>query len=383
MTHAEQYSTSEPRASPPTRKKTRRRVISMVGLATTLGLGSAVISSTRPASADTESSLKAQAAAITAKIQATQGQIQALTGQVQSADFQLSQLTGEIAANQAEVAKDQAEVAKDQSQLRTQAIRDYTSSGTANQVTQMFSSNPNTSGIRSEYSSIATGNVTTTVDNLHTAQVKLQNTQSALQQQQTQDATTRDSLTSEESQATTLQQQDQSTLNSVNANIQTLVQQQQAAAAAAAAAAARQAFNAKLAAAQSAQAHAAAAQTAAVTAASSNSGGTRRRCRQPLLRPCPPVPAAPSRRPRANRRSLCLGWRDAWRRLRLLRPGPVGLGPGGSLAAAHLGCPVRRHHPHPTGRHRTRRPALLRSGRFGARGHVHRGRRDGRSARVG
>src|ERR1022692_214381 len=274
MTHAEQYSTSEPSASPPARKKTRRGVISMLALATALGLTSVVISSSRPASADTESSLKAQAAAITAKIQATQAQIQSLTGQVQSADFLVSQLSGEIAANQAEVTKDQAEVAKDQSQLRTQAIRDYTSSGTANQVTQMFSSNPNTSGIRSEYSSIATGNVTTTVDNLHTAQVKLQTTQSALQQQQTQDATTRDTLTSEENQASGLVQQDQSTLNGVNANIQVLVQQQQAAAAAAAAAAAQQAFNAKLAAAQSAQAHAAAAQSAAVSASSSSSSSS-------------------------------------------------------------------------------------------------------------
>ena len=44
----------------------------------------------------------------------------------------------------------------------------------------MFSSNLNTSGIRSEYSSIATGNVTTTIDNLHTAQTQLQATQNAL-----------------------------------------------------------------------------------------------------------------------------------------------------------------------------------------------------------
>jgi cell wall-associated NlpC family hydrolase len=259
----------------------------MIALATTLGLTSAVISSSRPASADTESSLKAQAAAITAKIQATQGQIQTLTGQVQSADYQVSQLSGEIAANQAEVAKDQVVVAKDQSQLRTQAIRDYTSSGTADQVTQMFSSNPNTSGIRSEYSSIATGNVTTTVDNLHTAQVQLQNTQSALQQQQTQDSTTRDTLTAEENQASGLEQQDQSTLNGVNANIQTLVQQQQAAAAAAAAAAAQQAFNTRLAAAQSAQAHAAAAQSAAASASSSSSGGSA--APLPAAAP-PPVP---------------------------------------------------------------------------------------------
>ena len=72
MTHAEQYSTSEPSAPPPARKKTRRRVISTVALATGLGLASTVIASSRPASADQIADAKAQAAAITAKIQATQ-----------------------------------------------------------------------------------------------------------------------------------------------------------------------------------------------------------------------------------------------------------------------------------------------------------------------
>ena len=195
MTHAEQYSTSEPGATPPSRKKTPKRVISIIALAAALGGASTLISSSRPASADQISDAKAQAAAITAKIQATEAQIQSLTGQVTAADYRLSQLNGQIAASQAQMVKDQSEVTKDQGDLRTQAISDYTSSGTTNQVTQMFSSNANTSGIRSEYSSIATGNVTTTIDDLHTAQTQLQATQSALQQQQSQATDTRDNLT--------------------------------------------------------------------------------------------------------------------------------------------------------------------------------------------
>jgi cell wall-associated NlpC family hydrolase len=247
----------------------------MVALATALALASAVFSSSRPASADQITDAKAQAAAISAKIQATEAQIQSLTGQVTAADYQLSQLNGQIAASQSQMASDQSEVNRDQSELRSQAIRDYTSSGTATQVTQMFSSNPNTSGIRSEYSSIATGNVTTTIDDLHTAQAQLQATQSALEQQQTQATTTRDSLTAETSQATGLAQQDQQTLNSVNANIQTLVAQQQAAQAAAAQAAAAAAFNAKVAAAQQAQAAArAAAASSASSGGSSTTGGS-------------------------------------------------------------------------------------------------------------
>jgi cell wall-associated NlpC family hydrolase len=213
-----------------------------------------VISSARPASADQLSDAKAQAASITAKLQGIQGQEESLTGQVQSADYHLSQLQGEIAANQAEVTKDQAEVDKDQGQLRSQAIADYTSSGTDSQVTQMFSSDPNTSGIRSEYSSIATGNVTTTIDNLHTAQAQLQATQAALQQQQGAATTTRNNLQASESQAASLAAQYQSTLNSVDAQIQADVIAAQQAAAAAAQAAATAAFNAKVAAAQKAQA---------------------------------------------------------------------------------------------------------------------------------
>ena len=232
MTHAEQYSTSEPCAPALVAKRSRRRVVCAASLAVTLGITGTILSSSRPASADTIANIagdKAKAAGIAKQIQANQGQIQTLTNQVQAADYQLNQLGAQIAANQAEVTKDQAEVTKDQDQLRTQAIADYTSSGTSNQITQMFSGNPNTSVVRSEYASIATGNVTTTIDNLHTAQSQLQATQSALKTQQSQQVNTRDNLSSQESQANTLVSQDQQALNSVNANIQTLVQQQQAA----------------------------------------------------------------------------------------------------------------------------------------------------------
>jgi cell wall-associated NlpC family hydrolase len=252
----------------------------------TIGITSAVISSSRPATAGTIADDKAKAAAITAQIQATQAQISELTGRVQAADYQLSQLATQIAANQAQVAKDQAEVTKDQGQLRTQAISDYTSSGSSsNQVTQMFSSGMNTSAARSMYASIATGNVTTTIDNLHTAQAQLQAAQSALQSQQAQATATRDTLASSKSQATALAAQDQATLNSVNADIQAQIKAQQEAAAAAAAAAATAAFNAKVAAAKSAQA------TNTQTAVTrSGGGGSASGVAVAATAPAPPVP---------------------------------------------------------------------------------------------
>jgi cell wall-associated NlpC family hydrolase len=234
MTHAEQYSTSEPSASPARRKPPRKRLFTVLALAASLGVTSAVISFAHPVGADQLSAAKAEAAAVTAQLQGIQAQQQSLAGQMQAADYHLSQLQSAIAANQKQVAKDQAEVTKDQGQLRTQAISDYTDSGTSNQVTQMFSSNPNTSGIRSEYSSIATGNVTTTIDNLHTAQTQLEATQAALQQQQTAATTTRNNLQGAENSAQQLSDQYKATLNSVNAQIQAdVIAQQQAAAAAA------------------------------------------------------------------------------------------------------------------------------------------------------
>jgi cell wall-associated NlpC family hydrolase len=230
---------------------------------------SAVISTARPAGADQISTDRAEAAAVGAKLQAINAQRSTLSDQVQAAGYRVSQLQAQIAANQAEVTKDQSE-------LRSQAINDYTSSGTSNTVTQMFSSDPNTSGIRSEYSSIATGNVTTTIDNLHTAQVQLQATQAALQQQTASAKATQNQAQAAENQADQLGAQYQSTLDSVNAP-------------AAAAATARAEFNAKVAAAQKAQA-AQAAQTVAQTSQGSSSTATTSAASTLAANP-PPVPA--------------------------------------------------------------------------------------------
>jgi cell wall-associated NlpC family hydrolase len=233
----------------------------------------AVLTSSRPASADQIAAERAQAASITATIQATQAQIESLTGQVTAADYKLAQLATQIEASQRQISADHAVVSKDQRTLRVQAIADYTTSGTTNQVTEMFSTNVNTSGIRSEYSSIATGNVTTTVDNLQTAQSKLQETQNALKAQQTQATATRNSLQQSEDQASNLEARDKATLDSVNSTIQRLVTQQQEAEAAAAKAAATRAFEAKVAQAQQAQAAQAAAAAASAQAAVPSSGG--------------------------------------------------------------------------------------------------------------
>ncbi len=290
MTHAEQYSTVEPGACPARRNRTRNRVVATIALASALGATSVIFTATTPASADQVSDAQAKAAAISAQLNAAQARIQALTGQVNQADYRLSQLQGQIAASQAQMAKDQQAVTSDQSQLRVQAIADYTSSGTSNTATQLFTSNVNTSGIRSEYSSIATGNVTSTIDRLHTAQTQLAATQSSLEQQTSQAQSERNSLTSSESQASDLAAQDKSTLASVDATIQALVAQKQAAAAAAAAAAAQAAFNQKVQQAKAAQAQA---QQPTTQSGGSSSGGSSSSGGGTVTAPSAPPPPLP------------------------------------------------------------------------------------------
>jgi cell wall-associated NlpC family hydrolase len=267
MTHAEQYSTSEPGAPRRARTRSRGRIGALLALAVTTGITSLVVVPPRLASADQISDAQAQASALTAKIAAEQQQIQSLTSQYDTASYKVTQLNGQIAESQAQLAKDQAEVNKDQDQLKSHAVADYMSNGTSNQFTQMFTGDSNAAGIHNEYSSIASGNVTNTVDQLHTAQTQLHAQQDALQQQQSQATAAANAASSAKNQASNLAASDASALNGVNANIKNLVAQQQAAAAAAAQAAA----NAKLASAQAAQA---AAQSAAARSTSASSGGS-------------------------------------------------------------------------------------------------------------
>ena len=252
MTHAEQYSTSEPGAPRQVRTRSRGRIGALLALAVTTGITSLVVVPPRLASADQISDAQAQASALTAKIAAEQQQIQSLTSQYDTASYKVTQLNAQIAQSQAELAKDQAAVNKDQSELKTHAVADYMSNGTSNQFTQMFTGDNNAAGIHNEYSAIASGNVTNTVDQLHTAQTQLKAQQDALQQQQSQATSEANAASSAKNQATQLAASDSSALNGVNANIKNLVAQQQAAAAAAAA----QAAQAKVAAAQQAQASA-------------------------------------------------------------------------------------------------------------------------------
>ena len=237
-------------------KRTGRTSILATFLMLTVSAGVSASLPSSPASADPVADAKAQASAVMQKIQATDAQLQSITDQYSAADYKLSRLNSAIAETQTQIGANQREVTTDRSRLQTQAIQQYVSNGTSSSSTSMFTANANESGVRSEYSSIAAGNITTTIAKLGTAQSQLRASQDSLKSQQDQASSTRNSLAGAKSRASTLVAQEQATLNSVNANIQTLVAQQKQAQQEAAAAAAATAFKSKVTAAQASSAQA-------------------------------------------------------------------------------------------------------------------------------
>ncbi|MHB1712673.1 MAG: hypothetical protein ACYCV7_14955, partial [Acidimicrobiales bacterium] len=91
MTHAEQYSTSEPGALRRAYTGSRRRAGAIVALAIATGIVSLVLPA-RAASAGPIASAKAQAAGLTAQIAAENQRIQSLTNQHDAAAYRVSQL---------------------------------------------------------------------------------------------------------------------------------------------------------------------------------------------------------------------------------------------------------------------------------------------------
>ena len=100
MTHAEQYSTSEPGDPRGVRTRSVKRTGAILTLAAATVLASLIVTPIRPSSADQLSDAKAEAAALSAKLNAEESEIQTLTGQYDQASYQLSQVDASIAATQ-------------------------------------------------------------------------------------------------------------------------------------------------------------------------------------------------------------------------------------------------------------------------------------------
>ncbi len=203
-------------------------------------LASTVFGLARPAGGDAISDARAKAAAIEAQLAQAQNEMSTLSQQYDAAQYHLSQINSNITTTKANIAADQTQVQHDKATLAKAAVANYITDGTAAAQNPIFSGNEQTLGATTEYNTIAEGDISLAVDNLHTAEnslsaqvVQLQGEQSQAQAQ----VTVEQNAVAQNAQAV---QQQKDALAQEQGQIAQLVQQQQQAEAAAAAKAAQE-----------------------------------------------------------------------------------------------------------------------------------------------
>src|SRR5580658_3083127 len=174
-----------------------------------------VLGASAPAGAATISSLKAEAASIESQINADGVEISALGQKYDEAENQIATLTQQIAQTESTIAADKQHVHHDQVTLRTAALNNYMSDGSAADANPLFAGNQLTFGEQAEYSQVAEGDLGTAVANLHTAQVQLGVQENSLNSQKAQQESAASAAANARATADQDQASEQSTLNSV------------------------------------------------------------------------------------------------------------------------------------------------------------------------
>jgi peptidoglycan hydrolase CwlO-like protein len=250
-----------------------RRTISALLLSALVATASfAVVAVPRPAGADQISDLQSQAKVISQQLIEEQLQVGAYQQQYSVASAKVASDASAIAQINQQIDQDQSQIDQKAAVVRRQAIRSYMDYGTGSSGSDsaLFGGNQQTSQEASEYDAIGVGNITTTLDQLRTAQRTLQAHQSALRQQQAQDQSDQDQQATTLSQANGSQAHLESLQTQVTGQLATAVAAQAAAQAKAAAAAVA---SAQRAAAAKAAATKAAAQATTVANAPASTAG--------------------------------------------------------------------------------------------------------------
>jgi peptidoglycan hydrolase CwlO-like protein len=191
------------------------------------------------AGSDQISDLQAQAAQIAQTLVREQLQVGSFQQQYSVASAQVTKDAAAVGQTQQQMNADQQRIDLDTGRVRTQALRDYMGAGsvTTGVEAQIFTSGVRIDLARSEYESIALGNVTTAIDELNTSRQHLQQHEALLQQQQAADQAEQVKQAGYLNQANATQSQLASEQAQVTGQLASAVAQQQAAQAAAAAAA--------------------------------------------------------------------------------------------------------------------------------------------------
>jgi peptidoglycan hydrolase CwlO-like protein len=248
VTDVGQYSTAKPDVT----SRHRTGAPATVLLALVTAITATVVFLPRPAAADQISDLKSQATQISQQLTQEQLQIGAFQQQYSVDSNKVEQDAVTIARTQDQIAQDQQQIGRDQARVRGQALDAYVHAGSdaSSQIVDAFDTNEQTTLVRTVYRNIAVGNITTSVDLLHTHQQSLQAHQAALAQQQAQDQATKASQAQSLQQAQSTQAQMEAQQAQVTGQLAVAIAQQQAAQQQAAAAAVLAAQNAAAAKAQ-------------------------------------------------------------------------------------------------------------------------------------
>ncbi|HTX63465.1 MAG TPA: hypothetical protein VMD28_07475, partial [Acidimicrobiales bacterium] len=185
------------------------------------------------------SSEQAKATQLEAEIQRTGEQIDALDQRYEAAVEKKASLDARISATQAQVDRSSSAIAKDRTVLHEAAIEAYVTGGTSAATDALFSTSQ-TSAMDSEvYNQVLTGDLNTSVADLHTAIAQLDAQRLTLRAEDAQAARAVATARAATQQAQTLEGREDASLAQVKGRIAALIAQQQAAADAAARAAAQ------------------------------------------------------------------------------------------------------------------------------------------------
>jgi hypothetical protein len=163
----------------------RALCLPLLVVAASLPVGSAL----RPAGADSIGNLQTEAATVAQRLVLEQLQVDAARQETSVASAEVSADAEAITQLGQQLAADQRDLAQHLHVVQSQAIQSYIDSGadSSSSDTTLFAGGSARAQAASEYASLAVGNITTQMDQLHTAQHALQAQESALQARQAQD----------------------------------------------------------------------------------------------------------------------------------------------------------------------------------------------------
>ncbi len=167
----------------------RRRISAVLLTALVASTSLGAVAGARAAGADQVSALQAQATAVSQQLIHEQLQVDTDRQQYSVVSARVAADGQAITQVGQQITQDDQQIAAREDLVRQQALRSYMDYGTGSgsATNALFAGDQEHAQAASEYSSIAVGNITTVVDQLHTAQAQLQAHQATLRHQQDQD----------------------------------------------------------------------------------------------------------------------------------------------------------------------------------------------------